>query len=138
MFSTYLKNLLLNWTSRGVAMPAAPTNLHMSLHNGNPTGTGLVADVTTTVRVAGRISIANTSSWNAIGGTGETRETTNSILLDFGNSAGAVSGQVTHAALWDAASGGNCLEFTPLITPITVLTGTPVSVLIGNLKLRLP
>jgi len=110
----------------------------MSLHNGNPTGTGLVADVTTTVRVAGRISIANTSSWSAIGGTGEVRETTNSILLDFGASAGVVSGQVTHAALWDADVGGNCLEFTPLITPITVGIGTPVSILIGNLKLRLP
>jgi hypothetical protein len=38
---------------------------------------------------------------------------TNSTIVDFGNSAGPTT--VTHAAIFDAATGGNMLFSSPLV-----------------------
>ena len=137
MYSTYFRDALLNWYTQSAAFPTAPATLYFSAHTADPTRTGTVAEVTTTIRPAGRPALAATN-WDAIATVAGARETKTTAIIDFGNSAGAVSGDVTHAAIWDAASGGNCLEIQQLPAPIPVGLGTLVQVPIGLFKLNLP
>jgi len=136
MFSTYLRDALLNWY-KGGAFPTAPATLYFSAHTADPTRTGTVAEVTITIRPAGRPALAATN-WDAIATVAGARETKTTAIIDFGNSAGTVSGDVNYAAIWDADVGGNCLEIQQLPAPIPVGIGTLVQVPIGLFKLNLP
>jgi hypothetical protein len=51
--STYFGNKIVRWLG-GNAMPTAPANLYLALYNGDPKSGG--TEVTTTIRVAGRIT----------------------------------------------------------------------------------
>ena len=107
---------------------------YVSFNNGDPgrTGTG-GTDVTTAIRAAGRVLIA-ANAWAAISNDGTKRRTSNSGALSFGN---AVNTQVvTHAILWDAASGGNCLHIFD--SAYTSTAGAPVTIAIGALVLEAP
>lgn len=98
--STYLAQAKLNWL-RGAAMPSAPAALYVGLFAGDPTDAGTGgAEVTTSVRTAGRVA----ATFGAPSG----KAMANSAAVNFGNSANAIS-NVTHFAVFDAASGGNML-----------------------------
>ena len=98
--STYTQNAILNWL-KGTAMPAAPAAVYVGLFNGDPTDAGSGgAEVTTTVRAAGRVAAA----FGTI--TGNT-SIANSADVDFGAAAGAAT--ASHFGLFSAASGGQLL-----------------------------
>ena len=133
--STYLRTAELNHLTQGAAFPSAPANLYVSLHTADPTRAGTIAEVTTTVRVAGRPSIAATN-WSAVAVIAAgVLETSNTAAIDFGNSANVVA-SVTHFGLWDAASGGNFLEGAALPAPIAIAAGSPVAVPIGFARIQ--
>lgn len=106
--STYLGNALLNLFLRGVAL-SPPTRVYVSLHTADPGLTG-VNEVTLAAwpaytrrdaAVGGAVgtgfsAAAGKQSWNAL-----------DLLWAANNGAAPVT--VTHFALWDAATGGNCL-----------------------------
>lgn len=131
-FSDYLETQILNWV-KGTAFPTAPTNLYVGLFSSDPTDTGSAGtEVTTTIRVAGRVTVtfgANTGTGD--GGTVITSATD----ADFGNSAGVAT--VTHFAIFDAASGGNMLFSDALTSSKTIAISDPVNFPAGNITITI-
>jgi len=124
--SNYLANNILEWF-RSTTMPADPANIYVALFNGDPTAAGSGGtEVTTTIRVAGRLAV----TWGAVA----SRQIANSAAIYFGTAAGGAT--VTHAALYDAASSGNMLAWTPLDTTRVVVTGDPVVIPTGDLTVN--
>lgn len=124
--SNYLANEILDWL-KGTDMPAAPTSVYVALFNGDPTAAGTGGtEVTATIRPAGRVAV----TFGAIAA----RQITNSADVDFGTAD--ASANVTHAALFDAASAGNMLAFSPLDTPRSITGDDPVLIPIGDLRLN--
>lgn len=122
--SNYLANEILDWI-KGGAMPTAPAAVHVALFNGDPTAAGTGGtDVTTTIRTAGRVSV----TWGAT----TARAIENSAAVDFGVAAGGAT--VTHLAIYDAATAGNMLGFTPLDNTRAITAGDPVVIPIGDLN----
>jgi hypothetical protein len=136
-FSTYLRDAILNWLTQGTAFPSAPANLYISAHTADPGRTGVTAEVTTTIRVAGRPLITATD-WSAIATVSGARQTDSTAVIDFGNAAGAVTGDVSHLGFWDASSGGNCLATGALTASVPVGLGALVQIPIGLISWNLP
>lgn len=128
--SDYLETQILNWI-KGTTFPAAPSAVYVGLFSSDPTDTGSAGtEVTTTVRVAGRVAV----TFGANSGSGDgTTSISNSAIVDFGASAGATT--VTHFALFDAVSGGNMLVSETLTSSKTIAISDPVSFPIGNLTI---
>lgn len=121
--SNYLAGAILGWIA-GTEMPAEG-DVYVALYNGDPTATGTGGtEVTEDIRPSGRMAV----SFGAVA----SRQITNDADLDFGMSAGEVT--VTHAALFDAASGGNMLMYTPLDNTRNVEQGDPVVIPSGDLR----
>jgi|SRR5215217_67580 len=124
--SNYFANAVLAWV-KGTAMPTAPAAVYVGLFNGDPTVTGGGGtEVTTTIRVAGRVAVTL--------GAVASRAVPNSAIVDFGAAAGGAT--VTHAALFDAASAGNMLSFTPLDNSRVIAAADPVVIPIGDLNVN--
>lgn len=108
-------------------------NLYAEFYNGAPArdGTGGTV-VTSLLRSGGRLLIPATTSWAAISNDGTKRRTSNSVALASGNSLN--NQDVTHTALFDASTGGNCVGI--LSTPFTATAGAPVTFAIGALVIE--
>jgi len=59
--------------------------------------------------------------------TGTSHVTSNNVAINMGTAAGAY-GTATHIGFFDAASGGNCWIWAPLITPIVTAAAVPLLV----------
>lgn len=124
--SNYLANEILGFF-KGEAMPTAPATVYVALFSADPTAAGtLTNEVTTTIRVAGRVAI----DWGDV----TSRALANDAAVNFGNAAGGAS--ITHGAIMDAASAGNMLAWSPLTTPRTVIAGDPVVIPIGDVSVN--
>lgn len=121
------KNTLLDWVT-GKTTPAVVSTRYVALFNGDPQGAG--SEVTTTIRVAGRVDLTTAM------GVASTGIASNSALVDFGNAAGGAT--VSHFAIMDAAAAGNILASDALTGGSqTITTGNPVSFAIGDLSIEL-
>lgn len=124
--SNYLSSAVLNWI-KSTAFPADPANVYVALFDGDPTASGAGGtEVTTTIRVAGRVA----ATFGAV----TSRAISNSADIDFGTAAGGAD--VTHAALFDAASSGNMICWSPLDTPRSIITGDPVVIPTGDFNIN--
>lgn len=125
--STYLAGAILGWI-KSTAFPSDPAAVYVSLHDGDPGDAGTAGtDVTTTVRVAGRVAVTF--------GTITAKAMSNSADVDFGAAAGGAD--VDHFGIWDASSAGNFLGGGELVTPRTILTSDPVKFPTGSLTIDL-
>lgn len=122
--STYLGNKIVRWLG-GSAMPTAPTDIYIALFNGDPKATGGV-EVTDTIRVAGRVAGSFT-----VPTSGEINLLETDTDTDFGDAAGAAD--VSHVAVFDAATSGNLLASKALAAPVSISAGQPVKFLAGDL-----
>lgn len=100
--SDYLENALINHVFRNTAMPA-PVTVYIALFTSNPTDAAIGTEVTGGAYA--RQTIAFGSPTNG--------STNNSAQVSF-PVATASWGLVTHAAVFDAGSGGNMLVHGPL------------------------
>lgn len=125
--TNFLEDALMN-VLRGTAFPAVPTNFYISLHTTSPgeTGTGAEVSGNNYARVA--VSPA-AGSWDDPAGTGAT-ENTNPITFPTPSGAWGV---VTHFAIWDAASGGNCWIYDALTASRSPQSGDTVRFIAGAL-----
>lgn len=120
-FTDYVENALLNWL-KGVTFPAAPAAVYVGLFSAAPSDAGGGTEVTTTIRVAGRVA----ATFGSIGaGSGTASQIANNAIVDFGTAAGGAT--VTHFGIFDAASAGNLLGWAALSTPQTVSANNVVS-----------
>ena len=122
--SDYLENKLLNHVLK-VSSFSVPTNLYVSLHTADPTDTGTGTEVSGT-------SYARTlcNGWT----TAASRASSNSAAVTF-PAAGGSWGTITHWAVWDASTGGNCLFHGSITTPNAIIATNIVSFAIGQLSL---
>ncbi len=114
--STYTANNILQALLRGVALPL-PAGTYVSLHTADPGLTG-ASEVTTGawpayVRRKAEAAGSIGSGWT----TPTTGSSTNLNQLTYPTQNGAAPVTVTHFAIWDALSGGNCINSAALTTP---------------------
>lgn len=125
--STYLAGAYLNWI-KGVAMPAAPAAVYVALYDGDPTDAGTGGtDVTLTIDSTGR----KAATFGAI----SAKAISNSADVDFGTADAAAN--VTHFAVWDAATAGNMIGSAALTAARAVALGDPCKFLVGDLDITL-
>ena len=109
-FSQYLATKVLDWV-KGTAFPTVPTGLFITIHSASPTNDGSAANITSTVTGnSNRIQIpqADLGNVTAVGGGGFERLNTAAVIITNSPVNGS-SAFASHAALWDANSGGNLL-----------------------------
>jgi hypothetical protein len=131
-FSTYFATQILNWL-KGTTFPSPPSNLYVSIHSADPTDDGSVGNILSSVTgSSSRILFSQADlDTQATSGGGYIRDNTAVIQI---TTASVNSSPVTwsHAALWDAASGGNLLLHGPLASSLTINPGSNVRFDIGN------
>lgn len=122
-----IRNEIVDWIiGKGDPAPVAGTR-YVALFNGDPQGAG--TEITTTIRVAGRLAI--TASMEAAGDT-SAGEASSDTEIDFGNAAGGAT--ITHLAIYSAATAGTLLASDALTGGDQVVTaGNPVKIPVGDL-----
>lgn len=134
--TNYLENKIVDLLFRNQAF-AAPANLHISLHTANPGETGASELASTGGYVRAAIA-SNLNNWRSTNGTtgsvssGTTGQTSNATAANFPTPT-ANWGTVTHFAIWDASTGGNCLLYGALTVTKTINQGDSVSFADGAL-----
>ena len=128
-FSDYTENLVLNWllTTNSATRPTA---WYVGLFTAAPSDTGGGTEVTGNAyaRVAtGTISVTGTSPTTA----------TNSAAIEFAAASGGNWGTVTHAAIFDASTGGNMLAWAALTTSRTINDGDVFRIPASSLTITL-
>ena len=117
--STFAGNKLLDLLCRGVAW-VAPTRVYVSLHTADPGNTG-ASEVSTAAWPA---YVRKDAANGGAVGTGFTaaasKATSNALELLWPAHNGAANITVTHYALWDAVTAGNCLHSGPLTAAKTI------------------
>jgi hypothetical protein len=99
---------------------------YIGLYSALPTDAGGGTEVTTTIRVAGRVA----STFAAAAGT--TGVIANASIVDFGAAAGGAT--VVGFGIFDAATAGNLLAYSPLDGgSATIAAGNLVSFAVGAL-----
>ena len=119
--SDYLEQALLDHVFRGTAY-TAPATLHFSLHTADPSDTGSPSNEVTGTGYARVAKSANTSNFARSGST-----VTNLTSVAFPTAGAGGWGTVTHAAIYDAASGGNLLYVMPLGASQSIPAGVQYS-----------
>lgn len=117
-FSTYTKNLVLNWI-RGTAISTLSA-IYQALFNGDPESGG--TEVTTTVRVAGRVAITLGTITDGV--------VSNSADTDFGNANAGTT--VSYLAVYNASTSGNLLAKSLVSPSKTINAADPVLIPSGD------
>lgn len=105
--TTYAETLILAWfLTNGTA--TRPTAWYVALHTADPTEAGNVAEVTVGVDAD---YVRKAVTFGAPSGD----QGSNSGDVSWTAASGATTHTVTHASVWDALSGGNCLLHAPLL-----------------------
>lgn len=112
--SNYLENALVNHILRNTAYTSPGTSLYMALFTSDPGEDGSGTEVS-----GSGYARIQASSWSAP----SNGSTANSADIDFGFASGGSWGTITHAAIFDASSGGNLLIYGPLGSSKTVADG---------------
>lgn len=121
--TTFLANKLVDHTLRKTAW-TSPTNVYVGLHTASPTKTGNVGELTA-AQMPGYARKALTLGAPANGSGASAAD------LNWDITASAT---ITHATIWDAATGGNPLFQGPLGESKTVANGDILRIPSGSLS----
>ncbi|MBD9539922.1 hypothetical protein IB276_10695 [Ensifer sp. ENS04] len=132
--STYAANAMINLLLRGVAY-TAPARVYVSLHTANPGNTG--ASEVTTVQWPSYARQDPAQGGAVAGGflASTAKATENLLDLLFANYNGAGSLTISHFAIWDAATAGNCLWTGSLTVSKTLQPDDEAIIYPGDLDL---
>lgn len=127
-FSDFTEQAFLNHFFRpGTGAYVPPTTNYIALHDGAPGDTGAN-------EVAGgsyaRFAMTPATSWEAAGAV-VARAIRNAVAVSF---TGMPATTVTHASIWDASTGGNCLAVDVLAASAPVSGGGTVEFAINQLR----
>lgn len=136
--STYLAKALLEATLRGVSF-TPPTSIYMSLHTANPGDDGSNEVTVVAFPAYTRQDMdkggAVSAGFDAIA-VGQ-RATQNSLEILFAVHDGAADVNVTHAALWDAATSGNLLMTVALTSARNLSPSDQLVLRVGDFDIDL-
>ena len=113
-FSDYTENLVLNWllTTNSATRPTA---WYVALFTAAPSDTGGGTEV------SGNAYARTATGTISISGTATTAS--NAAAIEFAAANGGSWGTITHAAIFDASTGGNMLAWAPLTVSRTINDG---------------
>lgn len=104
--ATYLEAEVMEWVFNGTSFDAAPSNIYVGLHTGDPSENGSDNEVTATDYT--RASTAP-GDWNVTGSGPTVATNANEIRFDTAQNSW---GTISHVSLWDdtiASGSDNCL-----------------------------
>lgn len=113
-FTDYTENLVLNWllTTNSATRPTA---WYVGLFTAAPSDTGGGTEVSGNAyarKATGTITVSGTAT-----------TATNSAAIEFAAASGGNWGTITHAAIFDASTGGNMIAWAVLTTSRTINDG---------------
>jgi hypothetical protein len=127
-FTNYTENLVLTWLlTNGSA--TRPTAWFVGLFTAAPSdtgggtevsGSGYAREATGTITVSGTATTA-----------------TNAAAIEFDPASGGNWGTITHAAIFDASTGGNMIAWAQLTTSRTINDGDVFRIPAGSLTVTL-
>jgi hypothetical protein len=120
--STYTKNNILKALLQGTTFPL-PTGTYISLHTADPGATGANEVTTGAMPAYVRRKAEGAGALGTGWSTPTTGVSTNANQLTFPSNNGAGVVTVTHFAIWDALTAGNCLESAALSTSRALSVG---------------
>ena len=113
-FTDYTENLVLTWLlTNGSA--TRPTAWYVGLFTAAPSDTGGGTEVSGNGyarKATGTITVSGTAT-----------TATNSAAIEFDPASGGNWGTITHAAIFDASTGGNMIAWAQLTTARTINDG---------------
>ena len=127
-FSDYTENLVLNWLFTGNAA-TRPTAWYVGLFTAAPSDTGGGTEVSGSAyarAATGTITVSGTAT-----------TATNAAAIEFAAASGGNWGTITHAAVFDASTGGNMLAWASLATSRTINDGDVFRIPAGSLTVTL-
>jgi hypothetical protein len=127
--SNFLATALLNQVFRNTAY-TRPATVHLALYTSNPTGADTGAEVAGGAYVRQGVTFAAPSLVNSK----ETIKPTADISFPI---ATADWGNITHAGIRDAATGGNLLYYGPLDAARSILNGDRLVVPVDSCAITL-
>ena len=127
-FTDYTENLVLNWllTTNSATRPTA---WYVGLFTAAPSDTGGGTEVSGSgyARTAtGTITVSGTAT-----------TATNAAAIEFAAASGGNWGTITHAAVFDASTGGNMLAWASLATSRTINDGDVLRIPASSLSITL-
>jgi hypothetical protein len=127
-FSDYTENLVLTYLFTNGSV-TRPTAWYVGLFTAAPSDTGGGTEV------SGNGYVRKATGTITVSGTGTTA--TNSAAIEFAAASGGNWGTVTHAAIFDAETGGNMLAWAQLTTARTINDGDVFRVPASSLTVTL-
>ena len=132
--TSYLINKFEDWEFRGQAF-TPPATLYIALFTVAPTIAGGGTEVASGIGYSRQAVTSNLTDWSGTQGQGTTAASSgtsgsieNNVAINFGTVGSTGWGTVVAFGVYDAATGGNLLEFAPLTTSQTLNTnGVAVS-----------
>lgn len=127
-FSDYTENLVLTWllTTNSATRPTA---WYVGLFTAAPSDTGGGTEV------SGNGYVRKATGTMSVAGTATTAD--NDAAIEFAAASGGNWGTITHAAIFDASTGGNMLAWAPLTTSRTINDGDVFRIPAGSLTVTL-
>ena len=127
-FTDYTENLVLNWllTTNSATRPTA---WYVGLFTAAPSDTGGGTEVVGNGyarKVTGSITVSGTAT-----------TATNAAAIEFAAASGGNWGTITHAAIFDASTGGNMIAWSALTTSRTINDGDVFRIPAGSLTVTL-
>lgn len=122
----HAENLLLDWLMTGDAA-TRPTSWYVALHTSAPSDAS-----PSTGELSGNGYARQSATFTVTDDTAS-----NSADITFGPNTTSDWGTVTHASVWDAVSGGNCLWHGALDTSRAVVVSDEFKIAAGNLTVTL-
>jgi hypothetical protein len=127
-FSNYLEEKIVEHFLRNSAV-ASPATIYLALFESDP-GEDASGTETSFTSYARQVS-----TWTALDGAGQTKNVGAVTFPANGNASAAAV--ITHAAIFDAATGGNALLYGPLAASKTLAVGDVLSFAANALALTL-
>ena len=127
-FTDYTENLVLNWLFTNNSA-TRPTAWFVGLFTAAPSDTGGGTEVSGSGyarKATGTITVSGTAT-----------TATNAAAIEFDPASGGNWGNITHAAIFDAETGGNMLAWAQLTTARTINDGDVFRVPASSLTITL-
>jgi hypothetical protein len=137
-FSDYTEANIIATTLRGIAFPV-PAAIYVALFTADPTDANVTSNEVTTsafpayVRKDAAVGAAIATGW-AVPSNGVT---SNLKPITYPGNNGSGSVVVTHLGIYDAATGGNLLYHSPLVSAKTLLPSDVLSFGTGAIVLTI-
>lgn len=136
-FSNYTENQIIESTLRGNAF-VLPTTVYIALFTADPTDADITANE---VQTAAFTSYARQDASGGVGGpssgwaAASNGVSSNAKIITFPDNDGAAPVIVTHIGIYDAATGGNLLYHSDLVTSKTLQIGDVLSFAVGAITI---